>query len=130
MAAETQRTLTPAEVLTLHLRRWCPDRAHARHLAGLELDLGIDQREIQDLAREARAGGAPICSSSCGYWYSEADHRDMAYRQIRRGLAVLTNGKTMLEACALPSQEPLLTVLPRLLEDLDADRDEPVDPTV
>jgi hypothetical protein len=117
MAAET-RAETPAERVTAHLRRWHWSREFAVHLSTLAQELGMVERDVQTYVREARDAGAPICSSSCGLWYSTEDARQTAYGLILRGANVIRGGRAMLAASALPGQDPLFDCPPEILQAL------------
>src|ERR1035437_8783962 len=123
MAAETQAqvTLTPAEAVTQHLRDWCPNKARAMYAPNVARALGMSERSMRDAAGQARDAGAPIAPPpALGFWYARAEARASACRLGRRALRMLHRSRKMLEACALPGQEPLLDVLPDLLARLDA----------
>ena len=124
MTAALASALTAAERLTDFLREECRGRDRALHLPEIASCLDLLERDVQTAAREAREGGAPICSSSCGLWYAPDDHRAMAYRQMRRGLSILTNGRTMLKSSAPPGQDPLFDCPPEILVALAELREE------
>ena len=84
--AETRTEPTPAQRLTGFLRDECSGRERALHLPELASCLDMDERDLQTAARAAREDGAPICSSSCGLWYSPEDARSTAWGLIRRGV--------------------------------------------
>jgi len=51
----------------------------------IALIIGTSTREVEAQIEQARKEGAPICSDSEGYWYSEdPDEVEATYRSLRR----------------------------------------------